>query len=302
MTECFHPLKGYVGPGGKFVFAKNASPSENPIQIPCRQCIGCRQNYAQQWAVRCMHEAQMHKENMFLTLTYDDEHLPADKQLNHRHFQLFMKKLRKSTDQTIRYYMCGEYGEQTHRPHYHALIFGYRYPDCKKWRESNNNLIWRSETLEKHWQYGNSEIGSVSYQSAKYCAGYIFKKKMGLAKREDGLYPIVDADSGEIIDYRKPEYTKMSLKPGIGLPWLIKYFDDVFPQDECVIEGSVKVKPPLYYRNWLKKNKPEMAEELREKRIEWARDAAKVTSETRMAQKEQYKQLMAERRNQRTYL
>ena len=285
---CFSPLEGYQGDSGAIVFDKTKSKTGFKLAVPCRQCIGCRIDYSKEWAIRCTNEAQMHKDNMFLTLTYDDEHLPEDLQLNHQHFQKFIRALRQRYDKRgangIRYYMCGEYGEQTKRPHYHALIFGFRFPDCKLWQERNGHRVWRSEELEKLWYHGHSEIGSVTFQSAAYCARYIQKKIMGPEAKRG--HPIVDAETGEIIDRRRPEYTRMSLRPGIGLSWIQKYKSDVFPEDLVTVEGGKKFKAPLYYRNWLKQHDPEMWEKCREARIEKSHENAENSTAERLAVRE----------------
>ncbi|MEO5355656.1 MAG: hypothetical protein H7835_21005, partial [Magnetococcus sp. XQGC-1] len=92
------------------------------------QCVGCRLERSRQWAIRVMHEASQHEHNCFITLTYNDDNLPANGSLNYRHFQNFMKRLRKYyVEFTVRFYMCGEYGENFARPHYHACIFAIMF-------------------------------------------------------------------------------------------------------------------------------------------------------------------------------
>lgn len=295
---CFKPMKGYVGENGKLVFDKSKSVHGFKIAVPCRMCIGCRIDYSKEWAVRCVNEAQMHEDNMFVTLTYDDDHIPEDLQLNHEDWQQFIravrKKYRKYTkrdedgnviDYGIRYYMCGEYGEKTSRPHYHALIFNFKFPDMKHEGDRRGNRIWSSEQLTELWGKGHTEIGSVTFQSAAYCARYITKKIMGPDAKFG--HPIVDSETGEIVDRRTPEYTKMSLKPGLGETWIEKYKSDVFPEDMVTIQGGRKVKAPKYYREWLKKNDPEMYERCREKRIDLAKRNADDSTEERLAVREE---------------
>ena len=235
---------------------------------------------------------------MFITLTYDDDHLPPDLNLDHKHFQAFIRAYRKrfniytkrdpETNETIetglRYYMCGEYGERTGRPHYHAIIFNHRFDDCVLWGERRGNKVWKSDTLDELWERGSTEIGSVTFQSASYVARYIQKKLMGPDAKLG--HPIVDQETGEIVDRRSPEYTRMSLKPGIGEKWLEKYYTDVFPEDLVTLEGGAKIKAPQYYRDWLKEHDPEMWEELREKRIALAKKNAENSTEERLAVRE----------------
>ena len=225
----------------------------------------------------------MHDENMFLTLTYDDDHLPEDGGLNHKHFQDFIRSVRKRLKRPVRYYMCGEYGDRTDRPHYHAILFGLRFDDCYHWTTRRGNRVWRSPFLEEVWYHGQSYIGSVTFQSAAYVARYIQKKIKGPEAKFHR--PVVDADTGEIVGQLKPEYTQMSLKPGIGQSWIEKFKSDVFPEDLVTMEGGKKFAAPQYYRDWLKENDPELAEQLRQRRIELAKANAD-NSEERLAIRE----------------
>jgi len=246
---CYSPLKGWrahtVNASGKrpVVFERSAAFTDLPVEIPCGQCIGCRLERSRQWAIRCSHEAQLHEENSFITLTYSDDHVPADRSLDYRHFQLFIKRLRRSLDHKIRYYHCGEYGEIYGRPHYHACIFGHAFEDKKPWKKSNDEILYRSSTLERLWLYGYSSIGNVNFQSAAYVARYILKKITGDAAEEH--YEYINPETGEITQ-RKPEYTTMSRRPGIGTRWFQKFNSDVYPSDEVIIKG-IKMRPPKFY-------------------------------------------------------
>lgn len=236
---CYSPLKGYrsrtVSDDGKraLVFSANQGFVDLPVTVACGQCIGCRLERSRQWAVRCTHEAQMHENNSFITLTYDDEHLPEDGSLHLRDFQLFMKRLRERVGVRIRFYHCGEYGDRQGRPHYHACIFGYGFPDRVKWKVINENPSYRSELLEETWQQGFSCVGEVTFQSAAYVARYILKKITGAA---------APAHYG----VKVPEYTTMSRRPGIGKPWLNQFLRDVYPSDFVVVNGA-KMRPPRFY-------------------------------------------------------
>ena len=266
---CYYPLEGYVGPGGALVFKREQSISGQRLDVPCRRCLGCRIQYRKEWGTRAVHEAQMHEHNSFITLTYDNEHLPRDLNLDHKHWQKFIKSLRKRTGKKIRYMMCGEYGPKTHRPHFHAIIFGHWPDDAKEWRTNpGGNKIYRSEQLEDTWQKGFVEFGAVTQQSAEYVAGYVHKKVMG--SRAEAHYTVTDED-GVIIGMRKPEYAKMSLKPGLGQAWIEKYKDDVFPNDYITGKDGIKSPVPKYYRDWLKKHDPDLYEQLRRKRVHEAK-------------------------------
>jgi len=133
---CYYPIDGWkskvVGPNGKrtIVFNMRDGFSDMPIKIPCGKCIGCRLEHSKQWALRCMHESSLHKENMFLTLTYNNENLGEAATLNKKHFQNFMKRYRKYAAPTkIRYFHCGEYGSndvenEKHRQQYKISNLG----------------------------------------------------------------------------------------------------------------------------------------------------------------------------------
>ena len=215
-----------------------------PVSVPCGQCIGCRLEKSRQWAIRCLHESKMHENNCFITLTYDEEHLPEDGSLNLPDFQKFMKRYRKAIGIPIRFFHCGEYGDKTKRPHYHALIFGHDFCDKELWSRRNGEDLYVSPTLERLWPFGFSTIGQVTFESAAYVARYVMKKVTGpLAIHE---YCEVDWTTGEILSERKPEYTTMSRRPGIGSSWFQKWSKDVYPSDEIIINGK-QVKPPKFY-------------------------------------------------------
>lgn len=232
---------------GPFSFAGEGAP----LQLPCGRCAGCRLERSRQWAVRCLHEAQMHKENCYITLTYSDDNVPSDMSLHYEHFQLFMKRLRKYfAPARVRFYMCGEYGEEFQRPHFHAIIFGVDFSDrVFHSRTASGFRIDTSAILSKLWPYGFNTIGDVTFESAAYVARYVMKKMTGDIAEEH--YKYVDPDTGEIYQ-RESEFCHMSLKPGIGATWLEKYQDDVFPHGYVVARG-VKMQPPKYYEDRIEK-------------------------------------------------
>lgn len=259
---CYHPLKGFrsrsVGKSGKrkIVFNTNSGFSDMPVQVPCGQCIGCRLERSRQWAVRCVHEAQLHSSNCFITLTFSDAGLALRSQeyedagfpdplfsLSVRDYQLFMKRLRFRFGKRIRYYHCGEYGEKYGRPHYHACIFGFDFPDKVFWKRVDGSSLFISKELDDLWPYGFATIGDVSFKSAAYVARYIMKKVNG--DLADSHYETVDEITGEVY-FRAPEYTTMSRRPGIASDWFRKYSSDVYP-DDFVVMNDTKIRPPRYY-------------------------------------------------------
>lgn len=266
------------------------------MELPCGRCVGCRLDKSRDWALRCYHEAQLYDygiNNCFITLTYDQEHLPYDGSLVKSHFQKFIRSLRKKTKQKIRYYMCGEYGSMTQRPHYHAILFGYRFPDETLYTIRNENRVYKSQLLDDTWQRGVSEIGSCTFQSAGYVARYVMKKQNGeFAQRE---YAIPDPITGEIGELLKqPPYTCMSLRPGIGQRWYEKNKGDLFPHDFAVLPDGSKAPVPDYYRKLLKKDDPVLWNKLRDERIEKCKNNPDNTPE-RLAVREIVKQKKADR-------
>ena len=275
---CYKPVTALRSPAkinGKYKVLFNTAPADFlPIQLPCGQCIGCRLERSRQWAVRCMHEAQMHQENCFITLTYSDDQLPRDRSLHKHHFQKFMKRLRKAiAPKKVRYYMCGEYGDNTKRPHYHACLFGYDLPDKELFRTTDGINLYSSASLEQIWGKGFVTVGDVTFESAAYVARYVTKKITGIRadeldeiglKHYEWLCPI----TGEVTELQ-PEYTAMSLKPGIGKTWLDKYDSDVYNHDHVIVNGK-KCRPPRYYDKLLESYDSEKLEELKKSRQEKA--------------------------------
>lgn len=216
--------------------------------MSCGQCIGCKLRRSSDWASRCMHEASLYDVNSFVLLTYAD----APFSLDHRDFQLFIKRLRKAyPERVIRYFMCGEYGAPsmengfTFRPHFHVILFNVWFEDAKYFKLSaSGNRLFRSVILERLWPHGHATIGTVSFDSAAYVARYCVKK-VTCPGTED-MYEHIDLDTGEV-KVRVSEYGRMSLRPGIGSAWLSKFVSDVVPDGKIVIRGK-KAVAPLYYR------------------------------------------------------
>ena len=256
---CYHPLNAMRSSSG----IQFTGDTIGNIKIPCGRCVGCRLERSRQWSVRIMHESQLHAANSFITLTYDDAHVPSDYSLRYPDFQKFMKRLRKHTGLPIRYYMCGEYGETFSRPHFHSCIFGFRPEDGVEFSKSGHNPIYTSEVLSKLWPFGFSSFGELTFESAAYVARYVMKKITGDAAKSH--YEVIDDATGEVIQ-RVPEFAHMSLKPGIGSGWYDKFHSDVFPHDEVIARG-LPCKPPRYYDKLLKRTNPVMHDEIKLQRV-----------------------------------
>jgi hypothetical protein len=292
---CYKPLKAFQCADRSIVFAELARYDVvRSLELPCGQCVGCRLERSRQWAIRCMHEASLYKNNCFITLTYNDEHLPDDYSLHYEDFQKFMKRLRKrfkglqpaasSGDKfPIRFYMAGEYGENFGRPHFHACIFNFDFPDKVLWQKTESgSKIYRSKELEELWPFGYSSIGDVNFQSAAYVARYIMKKVTG--DMADQHYEEVNFSTGEITK-RKPEFNKMSLKPGIGADWYEKFRDDVYPHDYVVVNGK-KCRPPKFYDRKYSDDYPYEFDQLVWQREKQAKALLEDNTDERLAVKE----------------
>lgn len=298
---CYHPILAWqsvnLKPNGKraIVFSlpnANSLNSWQQINLPCGQCIGCRLDYSRQWAVRCVHEAKLHNQNCFITLTYDDDHVPwskvtGEQTLVKKHHQDFMKRLRKAFPlDRIRFYLCGEYGSQTNRPHYHAILFGFDFPDKQLYKVSPvGHKYYMSPTLNKLWGHGLCIIADVNFDTCAYVARYIMKKVKGETSKEY-YYGV------------QPEYVAMSRRPGIAANWYEKYKGDVYPYDEVIIRSNGKVrklKPPRYYDKLYDLDDPESFLKIKERRIAKGKAKEEDIYNGRLAIKERVKELQIER-------
>ncbi len=257
-----HPLKWKVEP------------------IPCGNCMECRIQHAKEWAFRCMKEAKEYENNVMLTLTYNDEHIPKGRKIDaetgeigesytlcKRDVQLFLKRLRKAyNDQKIRYYMCGEYGEQFGRPHYHIIIFNLKVEDMKPYKISKTewsnekNVLYKSKTIDRLWGKGFVDLNEVNYETCAYVARYVTKKYKA-------------SDSADVYEMRGqvPEYTCMSRKPGIGYAFYERN-KEKFENEETFWQvtkkGLQEMKPGRYFDKQLEKDNPERMEEIKRHREE----------------------------------
>ena len=186
---CYHPLlaipAGINNKSGKRAFrivGYKDSVLNDPylpdgvIEIPCGKCIGCRLERSRQWANRCSLELQYHDSAYFATLTYDDDHVPlvygslgengdyCHMSLRKRDLQLWLKRLRRAfSDDHIRFFACGEYGDQTLRPHYHAILFGLHLDDLKVKRVDVKGFVYyTSEKFDSTWTSEKKCVGSIT--------------------------------------------------------------------------------------------------------------------------------------------
>jgi len=226
------------------------------------------------WAIRLMHESQYHLVSMFVTLTYNDEHLPSDNGLQLAHWKNFAKKFRRDVG-PFRFYTCGDYGEDQLtgaflRPHYHTIIFGHNFhQDRIPWQKSKyGDQLWTSEILNNVWGKGFAVIGDLTFQSAGYVARYILKKRNGKQK--------------DMYGGRSPHFSTMSLKPGIGATWFSDYAEETYRDDNVVLRGR-RYKPPKYYDALLKAVDGQLHDEIKDNRIQAAQERADDYTKERLA-------------------
>lgn len=302
--SCFHPLSAYrsleVGPSGKrgIVFKSEDGLSGTDLKLPCGKCIGCLSDRARSWAIRCMHEAKSHVDNCFLTLTYDDEHLPKDNSVRLSVVQKFIKATRQKMGK-FSFFACGEYGEGLGRPHYHMILFGLDFPDKLHEKGVGENRLYSSKLLSKLWPNGFALIGSVTFESAAYVARYVLKKKFGDAQRDH--YVDLDRITGELKDLC-PEFITMSRRPPIGGLWFQKYVTDVYGamHDGVYVDGREHPAPPFYDKQ-LEKVDPELYEIIKARRMNVSDDVVANSTPRRLRDREEVAEARNALFNKRSY-
>ena len=303
---CYHPLKAFVlgEKDGKRLlkvtsyevdhlersregFACMRSPSIGRpgdvtefIEIPCGKCSGCRIQRSREWANRCMLELEYHKSSYFVTLTYDDAHVPIhyysdpatgealpSMSLVKRDFQLFMKRLRKKFGEGIRFFASGEYGSLTFRPHYHAIIFGLELDDLVPYKRSAQGFqYFNSASLQEVWPNGFAVVAPVTWETCAYTARYVMKKLTGPEAEFYENFNIV------------PEFSLMSRKPGIARQYYEDH-PDLYDHEFINIsteKGGRKFRPPKYYDKLFDVDCPEESARLKAVRQKMAAEAQKA--------------------------
>lgn len=197
--------------------------------FPCGKCLPCLARWRAVWQHRIMLETLCHSDNAFVTLTYADDTLPADLSLDPATLQRFLKRLRVRLNYKVRYYAVGEYGDQSERPHYHLVLFGYA--TCLKgrsvYRRGRDHCCSQCDQIRVAWGLGNVSLGTVTTQSVGYVCGYMTKNM----RRTDDVR----------LKGRWPEFARMSLKPGIGADALWEVADVDMRYGITDREGDVQV-------------------------------------------------------------
>lgn len=308
---CHRPYTAYRAVNGvtktgkhRITFKKSQGLVGTEMKVACGQCYGCRLEKSRVWAMRCMHESKMHKDNYFLTLTYNDENLPEKESLVKRHLQLFFKKVRKKYD--FRYYACGEYGDKSSRPHYHVIMFGLRIDDLRYYSGSGSGRLYTSSYLEKEWSHGFVTIGSVTFESCAYVARYVMKKWRAKTKEEfEKHYERVDKETGELYSV-EPEFQVMSRRPGIGTEFYNKYKRDMYQfgsDGQVVVRAGVQGQTPRFYDNKYENESTcrfKKIQRIKKGRRKKAEERASDNTEARLNVKENIAMRIAKKRLPRT--
>lgn len=275
--------KVFSDPVHHYWFYNDSQQVAPPISVPCGKCIGCRLDHSRMWADRCMLELGDHEQSWFITLTYNNEHLPVvfDDEypgtLVKKDFQDFMKRLRKAYcekyDNKIRYFMCGEYGDQFHRPHYHAIIFGLKLDDLvvNPDRASNEfgQPYYYSQWLQDVWTLDNKPLGkimvaNVTWETCAYVARYVTKKV-------DGEMSVEQYQSHHVA----PEFTLMSRKPGIGKNYFDNHKFELLSSKYWYIStpnGGKKIQPSRYFLDKFSEEFPKEFADLKAEKLSSAQD------------------------------
>lgn len=284
---CEFPVKAYrsaeLGPTGKRLITFNplkAVNSQHWMQMPCNRCMGCRLERARQWAVRMRHESKLYDQNCFITLTYDNANVPVDYSLKLRDWQTFMKRLRRRFQGTtavvdphsgreifpIRFFACGEYGDENLRPHYHAIIFNHDFSDKKLFSYNKQKQpIYISDQLLDVWQLGHVTTQDVTFKSCSYVARYVTKKQNGATAPD--FYSRVSPVDGQRYNVA-PEFAVMSRRPGIGARYVEQFKSDFYPSGYIIVDGR-KHAVPQYYVNQLSEEEKEALKRQRQHRSIW---------------------------------
>lgn len=220
MASCLSPIQ-----------IRNPNYEKKPNQtlylnIPCGKCAACVERKQKEWFIRLKQEEVDSNSIWFVTLTYNNDHLPSDLCVNKEDFQKFWDRFRKNfPPRSFKYFCVSEYGleQEGHRPHYHFILF-VKPPENLKYKD-----IY--EYVEKSWQSGFISVSRATDARLKYVTGYCINK----------LFTPPD---------RTPVFNLIS--KGIGKRYLEKYKD--FHCDETrfyVPYYGSKFPMPRYYKDKL---------------------------------------------------
>ena len=243
--------------------------------IPCGQCIGCRIRQREDWTTRIELEARDYPKDevWFITLTYDDDHVPGtiiktgeimrkvqytwkpgEKRptsvqiLLYEDIQKFLKRLRKAYRGKLRYFVAGEYGEQTARPHYHMILYGWKPTDLENLYKIHHNGYYTSKWLANLWGMGQIQIAQAVPETYRYVAGYVTKKMYEIDGKKANMY----YELGQT----KP-FACMSLKPGLGDHYYQEHKKEIWRQGYIQCTNGKQAQIPRYYEKQMEAENPQ---------------------------------------------
>lgn len=241
-----------------------AVAANRSISLPCGLCFGCRLSNARDWSLRMMHETRYHDQNWFITLTYSDDHVTPDYDLDYRDLDTFFKRARHSFQRTSRpfkYFACGEYGDKNLRPHYHFAGFDFNLDDLRFFKKSpSGGSYFISSSLTDCWGKGHVIVAPLEYDSAAYIARYVTKKMNGRNVRYKDYF---DPETGEVFQYT---IERSFQSKGLGLKFYQQHHKEIWDLDGCLYNNKYLVKPPRYYMKQLEKVDPDRALAIKEAR------------------------------------
>jgi len=266
---CYYPLTGYrtkePNENGKYpiVWGYQEAQLDDEITCCCGRCLGCLIDKSQDWAIRGVHESNLHEQNSFITLTYDEEHLPLDKSLHRSEFNQFLERLRywlelNQPETKFLYLGCGEYGEQG-RAHFHSALFGFQFPDLQAHQGNGKDMLYTSEILTQIWGKGFCTVGEVTRESVAYIARYTLKKQsLAMNDRLKKGRELINPMTGEITTAEEILYSEInkemqfsSRNPALGKNWFLKYGNDC-RKGFITLKGR-KHPIPTYYEKLMDK-------------------------------------------------
>lgn len=205
------------------------------ILVPCGKCPLCLKRRGFEIGIRARCEAKLYSQNCFVTLTVNDQCrnliFPYGRFLHHRPWQLFAKRLRKKIG-PFRFLMCGEYGSESERPHYHAIIFGHDFHDGYY---DDRGCFHPSKLLEQLWPFGQVQVSPLNDSRVMYVAGY--QLKPGYVRMFG--QPVVECRTDP--DVKCSSYVRWSRNPGLGAAWFDRYWRDVYRYQGKIFQSGEEI-------------------------------------------------------------
>lgn len=235
-----------------FGLPRGASPGGHEYQsqpIGCGSCLLCRKSRGIDLSTRLQHEAYCHAQSIVVTLTYEDDKLPALGSVSKRHAELFLKQVRNHAWRVdgvrVRHDFISEYSPVKRRAHYHGVLFGWRPSDAEYYKQSRGgNRMYRSAMLDECWPHGVALFEDFSSSGAAYVANHQALKLRGRALDESlAVRDVV----GDLVGYLEPEFHLISRHPGLGAAFFEKHAVQMLA-NQFTVAGRVKVAVPRYYK------------------------------------------------------